>query len=168
MAKVGRARTGRGGWWSWSRERNIDYPCRETIIVFNIADSLSDIIKDRPTYLGGSFSSSTPLPFANVCACVRRWMPHRCARFLSRYESRGIERKRNRACTWLHLYPASRNNRSRDDNENDEPGSPTSPLPSSFFPSLSRSLALFLRRRSFFTLEQRASPPSTEIKMSFS
>ena len=52
------------------------------------------------------------------------------AHLLPRCRSRGIERKRNRACTWLHLYPPSRNNRSRDDNENDEPASPTSPLPS--------------------------------------
>ena len=29
--------------------------CRETVIVFNITDSLSDIIKDRPTYLAGFF-----------------------------------------------------------------------------------------------------------------
>lgn len=34
--------------------------CRETVIVFNITDSLSDIIKDRPTYLAGLFFLSPP------------------------------------------------------------------------------------------------------------
>lgn len=38
-------------------------------------------------------------------------------------------RSRYRACTWLHLQPPIRNSRSRDDNENDGPGSSTFLLP---------------------------------------